>query len=130
MNSAPDPIESPTKDVHGEGLLHPEDTQPAGNQPSSSSSSSSPHLLDVELPQSELDLTMTFESIMSEAVRNANPEVEVVQKRASNVFKLTQENEKLKEELRAMTERLEAAERKQRELKLKAARFKEGEGTS
>ena len=34
-----------------------------------------------------------------------------VQKRASNVMKLTEQNEKLKEELRAMTERLEAAER-------------------
>ncbi|KAI6132098.1 hypothetical protein EDD16DRAFT_1534544, partial [Pisolithus croceorrhizus] len=32
------------------------------------------------------------------------------------VLKLTQENEKLKEELRAMTARLEAAERKRREL--------------
>lgn len=42
--------------------------------------------------------------------------VEKVQKRASNVLKLTQEHEKLKEELRAMTERLEAAERKRREL--------------
>jgi outer membrane murein-binding lipoprotein Lpp len=38
-----------------------------------------------------------------------------VQKRASNVLKLSQEHEKLKEELRAMTERLEAAERKQKE---------------
>ena len=40
-----------------------------------------------------------------------------VQKRQSNVMKLTEQNEKLKEELRAMTERLEAAERKQQELK-------------
>lgn len=39
-----------------------------------------------------------------------------VQKRASNVMKLTEQNEKLKEELRAMTERLEAAERKQKDL--------------
>lgn len=42
--------------------------------------------------------------------------VERVQKRASNVLKLTQEHEKLKEELRAMSERLEAAERRRREL--------------
>jgi len=41
---------------------------------------------------------------------------EKVQKRASNVMKLTQENEKLKEELRAMSARLEAAERKRQEL--------------
>ncbi|KAL4067870.1 hypothetical protein J3A83DRAFT_3764829 [Scleroderma citrinum] len=42
--------------------------------------------------------------------------VERVQKRASNVLKLTQEHEKLKEELRAMTARLEAAERRRQEL--------------
>lgn len=41
---------------------------------------------------------------------------ERVQKRASNVLKLTQENEKLKEELRAMTARLEAAERRRQEI--------------
>lgn len=39
-----------------------------------------------------------------------------MQKRASNVLKLTQENEKLKEELRAMTARLEAAERRRQEI--------------
>lgn len=43
-----------------------------------------------------------------------------VHKRASNVMKLSQENESLKEQLRAMTERLEAAERKQRELEQRA----------
>ena len=37
-------------------------------------------------------------------------------KRASNVLKLTQENEKLKEELKAMTARLEAAERRREEI--------------
>ena len=41
-----------------------------------------------------------------------------MQKRASNVVKLAQENEKLKAELRAMTERLEAAERKRAKLEL------------
>ena len=45
-----------------------------------------------------------------------------LQKRASNVLKLTQENEKLQAELRAMTARLEAAERKQQELAERAAR--------
>ena len=44
------------------------------------------------------------------------PSSERVQKRASNVLKLTQENEKLKEELRAMTARLEAAERRRQEI--------------
>ncbi|KAJ3486608.1 hypothetical protein NLI96_g4136 [Meripilus lineatus] len=78
-----------------------------------------PRLLDLDLPHSELDLTMTFDSILSEGVSHQKPftpEEQKVQKRASNVLKLSQENEKLQEELRAMTERLEAAERKQREL--------------
>jgi outer membrane murein-binding lipoprotein Lpp len=39
-----------------------------------------------------------------------------VQKRASNVLKLAQENEKLKLELKAMSDRLEAAERRREEL--------------
>lgn len=39
-----------------------------------------------------------------------------MQKRASNVLKLTQENEKLKEELKAMAARLEAAERRRQEI--------------
>lgn len=38
------------------------------------------------------------------------------------MLKLTQENEKLQAELRAMTARLEAAERKQQELAARAAR--------
>lgn len=40
----------------------------------------------------------------------------VADKRASNVAKLAQENAKLNDELRAMTERIEAAERKRAEL--------------
>ncbi|KIP09609.1 hypothetical protein PHLGIDRAFT_126195 [Phlebiopsis gigantea 11061_1 CR5-6] len=80
-----------------------------------------PRLPDLDLPQSELDLTMTFESIMSAVVSSstvaAEPEVQRVNKRASNVLKLAQENEKLQEELRAMNARLEAAERKQQELR-------------
>lgn len=42
--------------------------------------------------------------------------VERVQKRASNVLKLTQENEKLAEELKAMSARLEAIERRRQEI--------------
>ena len=42
-----------------------------------------------------------------------------VKKRHSHVMKLTQENEKLKAELQAMTDRLEAAERKRKELQKK-----------
>ncbi|KAH8107118.1 hypothetical protein BXZ70DRAFT_916485 [Cristinia sonorae] len=75
-----------------------------------------PKLLDLELPQSELDLTMTIDSIFAEMANSASEPEHKVHKRASNVMKLSQENESLKEQLRAMTERLEAAERKQREL--------------
>ncbi|KAG1827101.1 uncharacterized protein BJ212DRAFT_1474285 [Suillus subaureus] len=72
-----------------------------------------------EIPAAELDLTFSFDTIMGFS-KFSEPQVEKVQKRASNVMKLTQENEKLKEELRAMTARLEAAERKRQEL---ASRF-------
>ena len=41
-------------------------------------------------------------------------------KRASNVLKLAEENDKLNEQLKAMTERLEAAERRRAELAKKA----------
>jgi hypothetical protein len=47
-----------------------------------------------------------------------------VHKRASNVMKLAQENEKLRAELKGMTDRLEAAERKRLEI---ARRQKEQE---
>ncbi|KAG2157293.1 hypothetical protein DEU56DRAFT_13442 [Suillus clintonianus] len=68
-----------------------------------------------EIPAAELDLTFSFDTIMGFS-KISEPQAEKVQKRASNVMKLTQENEKLKEELRAMTARLEAAERKRQEL--------------
>jgi len=42
--------------------------------------------------------------------------MEKVQKRASNVLKLSEENEKLKAELKAMSDRLAAAERRREEL--------------
>jgi hypothetical protein len=42
-------------------------------------------------------------------------------------MKLTQENEKLKEELKAMTARLEAAERKRLEL---ASKFQQQQGSA
>jgi hypothetical protein len=42
--------------------------------------------------------------------------VEKAQKRASSVMKLTQENEKLMAELKAMTERIEVADRKRQEI--------------
>jgi len=39
-----------------------------------------------------------------------------VKKRTSNILKLTEENEKLKAELKAVTDRLDAAERRREEL--------------
>ncbi|PCH38021.1 hypothetical protein WOLCODRAFT_135995 [Wolfiporia cocos MD-104 SS10] len=83
----------------------------------------SPLLPDLDLPQSDLDLSLTFESILAEPAKQEpeDPEVKKMQKRASNVLKLTQENEKLQAELRAMSERLEAAERRQKELNQRAA---------
>ncbi|THH33858.1 hypothetical protein EUX98_g278 [Antrodiella citrinella] len=72
-----------------------------------------PKLPDLDL---ELDLTLTFDSIFADMAKTASEPEHKVQKRASNVLKLSQENDALKEQLRAMTERLEAAERKQRAL--------------
>ncbi|KAG6333964.1 hypothetical protein ID866_5132 [Astraeus odoratus] len=79
--------------------------------PPSGMSSRSPLSLP-DIPTPDLDLTFALGSISG----TPDTRVEKVQKRASNVLKLTQENEKLKEELRAMTARLEAAERKRQEL--------------
>ncbi|KAI0748164.1 hypothetical protein C8Q80DRAFT_1170490 [Daedaleopsis nitida] len=83
---------------------------------------SQPAKLDIELPESNLDLTMTFESILEESKKQNPEEMDRVQKRQSNVMKLAEQNEKLKEELRAMTERLEAAERRQKDLESRAQR--------
>ncbi|KAJ7109321.1 hypothetical protein C8R44DRAFT_802193 [Mycena epipterygia] len=65
-----------------------------------------------EIPGAALDLDFT--AILNAS--NPDPESEKVKKRASNVLKLSQENEKLKEELKAMTDRLEAAERRREQL--------------
>ena len=83
-----------------------------------------------EIPDSDLDLSLdsilgavaTDPYALSLSLSLHSPltplsgATETVHKRASNVLKLAQENEKLKAELRAMSERIEAAERKQREL--------------
>ncbi|KIK93709.1 hypothetical protein PAXRUDRAFT_828695 [Paxillus rubicundulus Ve08.2h10] len=91
--------------LHQDGLA-PSHTDAASRTPSPSLP---------EIPAADLDLTFTFNSIMGDTAIS-QPHAERVQKRASNVLKLTQENEKLKEELRAMTARLEAAERKRQEV--------------
>ncbi|KAF8654122.1 hypothetical protein AX16_003654 [Volvariella volvacea WC 439] len=60
----------------------------------------------------DLDLSSIFAPSTEESER-----VEKVKKRASNVLKLSEENEKLKAELKALKDRLEAAERRQEELR-------------
>ncbi|KAJ7940691.1 hypothetical protein B0H13DRAFT_25928 [Mycena leptocephala] len=68
-----------------------------------------------EIPGADLELDL--DSILNAS--NSNPESEMSaqrSKRASNVLKLSQENEKLKAELKAMTDRLEAAERRREQL--------------
>lgn len=69
-----------------------------------------------EIPAPDLDLSLSLESIIGQSF----PTSDKVSKRASNVLKLSEENEKLKQELRAMSERLEAAERRRAELDRRA----------
>ncbi|KAG6903227.1 hypothetical protein C0995_002770 [Termitomyces sp. Mi166 len=66
-----------------------------------------------EIPGANLDLELDMSSILG---ADSNADAEKIQKRASNVMKLSQENEKLKAELKAMTDRLERAERRRDEL--------------
>ncbi|KAJ8520415.1 hypothetical protein ONZ45_g2769 [Pleurotus djamor] len=70
-----------------------------------------------EIPSSGLDFSFdTLDNAESKPVQ------EKVEKRASNVMKLTQEHEKLKAELKAMTDRLQAAENRRKELEAEKAR--------
>ncbi|KAK7014909.1 hypothetical protein R3P38DRAFT_2998336 [Favolaschia claudopus] len=73
--------------------------------------SSSPVLDLPEIPGGDLEFDL--DSILK---TKPDPDSERVKKRASNVLKLSQENEKLKEELRAMQERLEKAEARREQL--------------
>ncbi|EIW85065.1 hypothetical protein CONPUDRAFT_141808 [Coniophora puteana RWD-64-598 SS2] len=107
-----------------------------GLQPESESSahrnvnSSSPSL--PEIPTAE-DLSISLDSIIGpsdNSTSQSDPQAEKVQKRASNVMKLAQENEKLKEELKAMTARLEAAERKRKELAAQSSSEQSGANKS
>jgi hypothetical protein len=60
-----------------------------------------------------------------EGARTCERREERVKKRASNILKLTEENEKLKAELKAVTDRLEAAERRRKELREREQRIME-----
>ncbi|KAF8078009.1 hypothetical protein FPV67DRAFT_25698 [Lyophyllum atratum] len=98
--------------------LEPADEQFSSNDPHRSTS---PVLPLPDIPDSTLDLDLSL--ILS--TPSSNAEVEKVQKRASNVLKLSQENEKLKAELKAMTDRLEAAERRREKLARKEQKIME-----
>lgn len=68
----------------------------------------SPTLPEIPNPDLKLDF--------SDIIGPSSAEEEKVQKRASNVLKLAEKNEKLKAELKAMTDRIEAAERRKIQL--------------
>ncbi|KAF9453197.1 hypothetical protein P691DRAFT_801537 [Macrolepiota fuliginosa MF-IS2] len=69
--------------------------------------------LSPEIPNA--DLSVDFSSIMGSTI----VEDEKIEKRKSNLLKLNEENEKLQRELKAMSDRLEAAERKRAQLQAK-----------
>ncbi|EAU88595.1 hypothetical protein CC1G_04301 [Coprinopsis cinerea okayama7 len=71
-----------------------------------------PKTLLPDIPSGELSFDLGFAT----PEQTETTEFQKLQKRASNVMKLSEENDKLKEELKAMTERLEAAERRKTEL--------------
>ncbi|CAA7271757.1 unnamed protein product [Cyclocybe aegerita] len=75
-----------------------------------------------DLPEIPMpDLSFDLSSILGPS----NPEEEKVQKRASSVLKLARENERLQAELKAMTERIEAAERRRAQLAEKEQKIME-----
>ncbi|KAF8636638.1 hypothetical protein AX17_003446 [Amanita inopinata Kibby_2008] len=73
-------------------------------------SASAPSAALPEIPTSTLDFDV---SAFIGPIRDVEDKV---RKRASNLMKLTEENEKLKAELKAVSDRLEAAERRREEI--------------
>ncbi|KAJ7273657.1 hypothetical protein B0H12DRAFT_1228485 [Mycena haematopus] len=92
--------------------------EPAGQ---SEARSISPVLDLPEIPAGDLELDLDL--ILNPS--KPDPESERVKKRASNVLKLSQENEKLKAELQAMQERLEKAEARREQLARKQQQITE-----
>ncbi|KAF9005591.1 hypothetical protein BDQ17DRAFT_358037 [Cyathus striatus] len=82
----------------------------AGSQPQTSNGLSETL---PEIPRS--DLSVDFLDFSSPSSPKSVEE-ERIQKRASSVLKLSEENERLKAELKKMTDRLEAAERRRQQL--------------
>ncbi|KAJ7740664.1 hypothetical protein DFH07DRAFT_838662 [Mycena maculata] len=100
------------EEIPSDSLAEDEPTSPLEPQEPAGRRSISPVL--PEIPGADLGLGLDLDSILNAS--NPDPESEKVKKRASNVMKLSQENEKLKEELKAMSDRLEAAERRREQL--------------
>ncbi|KAF9264835.1 hypothetical protein L218DRAFT_998319 [Marasmius fiardii PR-910] len=87
------------------------------NEENEMSRQSSSNLITPSLP--EIQPSSDFGLDLSDILGSKNTNLEKVEKRASNVQRLAQENEKLKAELKAMSDRLEAAERRREELSQK-----------
>ncbi|KAJ7632566.1 hypothetical protein FB45DRAFT_912779 [Roridomyces roridus] len=96
----------------------PEET-PADELLEETAGPSEPRSISPVLPEisSGGDLELDWDSILKPS--NPDPDTDKVKKRASNVLKLSQENEKLAAQLKLMSERLEAAERRRKELATK-----------
>ncbi|RDB21143.1 hypothetical protein Hypma_011543 [Hypsizygus marmoreus] len=101
--------ESNAQDEHGQA-----DTQTSLAADNATTDSAPHRSVSPVLPLPEIPSNLNLD--LSHIIGPPSAEVEKVQKRASNVLKLSQENEKLKAELKAMTDRLEAAERRREEL--------------
>ncbi|TFK76508.1 hypothetical protein BDN72DRAFT_831082 [Pluteus cervinus] len=69
------------------------------------------------IPSESIELDIDLSAILGPTEEDG---VEKIKKRQSNVLKLSEENEKLKAQLKAMTDRIEAAERKREELAKRA----------
>ncbi|KAI5123350.1 hypothetical protein M0805_001771 [Coniferiporia weirii] len=83
------------------------------------------------LPEPKLDISLSFDQIIASAsfgdFEVDSKKKEQMEKRQSNVLRLAQENEKLNAELKAMSERLRAAEaRTQAILAARERKAKEG----
>ncbi|GLB35014.1 hypothetical protein LshimejAT787_0205790 [Lyophyllum shimeji] len=109
-------LEAAVREVSDE---QPPEEQPSAEGPNYSTSSG---FTLPEIPADILDLDLEMTSLIHPTTK---PDVEKVQKRASNVLKLAQENEKLRAELKAMTDRLEAAERRRERLAMKEQKIME-----
>ncbi|KAH9484333.1 hypothetical protein JR316_0003814 [Psilocybe cubensis] len=95
-----------------ENSIPAEQQNQTGDVPESPIRDEKPVFMDLpEIPST--NLSFDFSTLIDPETA---AKVEKVQKRQSNVLKLAEENEKLKAELKAMTDRLEAAERRKKEL--------------